>query len=131
MKETVELPLFIKGEVEHGKEIGRKIDMPTINMVPTGDALLLEHGVYYSRVYVDKQVYKGITNVGKKPTVKNTDTVNAETFIYDFSGDLYGKEVEVELLEFRRPEIKFKSLDELSKQMHKDLEAGKKYGKER
>ena len=80
-------------------------------------------------MYIDSKPYKAVTNVGIKPTVKDDSSINAESFIFDFDGDLYDKEIEVKLLEFERPEMKFSSFDELSKQMKHDLEAAKAYHK--
>lgn len=124
---TINYPITIRGTVLHGKKIGRLIDMPTANIIPDIDISDLSLGVYFSRVAIDGIYYKGITNLGKKPTVQDSDTVNLETFIYDFDGDLYEKNIAVELLEFRRPEKKFNSFEELSAEMHKDLEAGRAY----
>lgn len=121
------LPVFLSGKVEHGRKIGSSINIPTANIVPAEDILGLEYGVYYSKVYIEEKEYKSITNLGTKPTVKEELTVNAESFIYDFEGDLYGKEIKVKLIDFRRPEMKFANIEELSKTMHSDLEAGKVY----
>lgn len=123
----ISLPIKVSGTVLHGRQLGRTIDMPTVNIIPDIDLSSLPFGVYYSKVYVDDCCYKGITNVGVKPTVQDETQINVETFLYDFSGDLYGKELSVELIEFRRPEMKFDSFEALSTQMHQDLEAGKKY----
>lgn len=122
-----ELPFKLTGTVTHGRSAGRTIDMPTANIVPAEDVEALSLGVYYSTVTVDGTVYRAITNLGKRPTIDDGNFVNAESFIYDFEGDLYGKEIEVTLFEFRRPERKFESFEALSKVMHEDLEAGRKY----
>lgn len=121
----MDLPVVLKGIVHHGNKLGRLIDMPTANIVPDIDISHLTLGVYYSKVLIDGVTYKGITNLGKKPTVQNSDIVNVETFIYDFEGELYEKEISVELYKFRRPEKKFNSFEELSEEMHRDLEAGR------
>lgn len=123
------LPFSLTGVVTHGRSAGRTIDMPTANIVPAEDVSELPFGVYYSLVTVEGATYKAITNLGRRPTIADGDFVNAESFIYDFNGDLYGKSIEVRLLEFRRPERKFESFEALSAVMHEDLEAGKKYGK--
>lgn len=125
MKEN--LPIMLHGQVGHGRKLGSSLNMPTANIVPREDVSKIMMGVYYSKVYVDDNVYKGITNVGKKPTVKESSDINVETFVYDFSGDLYDKEISVELLDFRRPEIKFDSVEELSACMKDDIEAGREY----
>ncbi|MCR5723192.1 MAG: riboflavin kinase [Lachnospiraceae bacterium] len=124
-----ELPFTLTGTVEHGRSFGRTIDMPTANIIPREDVSELSFGVYYSVITVDGASYRAITNLGRRPTVEDGDFINAESFIYDFRGDLYDRDISVKLLEFRRPEKKFDSFEELSKAMHEDLEAGKKYGK--
>ncbi|MBR6308701.1 MAG: riboflavin kinase [Lachnospiraceae bacterium] len=121
------LPFSVTGVVTHGRSAGRTIDMPTANIVPTEDVSELDFGVYYSTVTVDGATYKAITNIGRRPTIDDGNFVNAESFIYDFEGDLYGKTIAVTLLEFRRPERKFESFKALSKVMHEDLEAGREY----
>jgi riboflavin kinase/FMN adenylyltransferase len=65
--------------------------------------------------------------VGVRPTVDQNDTVNCETYLLDFSGDLYGKEVTVAFLEFLRPEQKFASVDALREQIEKDIIRARKY----
>ena len=124
-----ELPYTLTGTVLHGRSFGRTIDMPTANIIPKEDVSSLSFGVYYSVITVAGDTYRAITNLGRRPTVDDGDFINAESFIYDFRGDLYGRDISVKLLEFRRPEKKFDSFDELSKAMHEDLEAGKIYGK--
>ncbi|MBO7357884.1 MAG: riboflavin kinase [Lachnospiraceae bacterium] len=121
----IELPVTIKGTVLHGNKIGSEINMPTANLSVPKELESLSFGVYYSKVKVGDESYKSISNLGTKPTVKEEKTVNLETFIYDFNGDLYGKEIEVTLLKFKRPERKFSSIDELSEQMHIDLNEGR------
>ncbi len=128
--ENVELLLgnayFIGGIVAHGKKLGRTIGMPTANLEISEDKLLPPNGVYFSRVYVDGKAYKGITNIGTKPTVSAEVKMGAETFIYDFEGVLYDMEIKVELLSFKRPEMKFHSVEELKAQMEKDIEEGRR-----
>ncbi len=124
---NVTFPFVMTGVVTHGNHLGTGIEMPTANIVPNEDITGLKFGVYYSVLKVDGVSYKAITNLGIKPTVKSDGLINAESFIYDFEGDIYGKEITVKLLEFKRPEIKFSSFEELSVMMHKDLEDGKNY----
>ena len=120
-------PITLHGTVEHGNKIGTSINIPTANIVPTEDITSLAFGVYYSSVRVEGREYRSITNIGRKPTIKDTADVNVESFIYDFEGDLYGKNIEVILYEFTRPEMKFDSLEALTEQINKDLEAGINY----
>lgn len=127
----INFPFILHGHVEHGKKLGRKLDMPTANIVPIEDISRLKFGVYYSSLLVEGRIYKSITNVGCKPTVNDSRDVNVESFIYDFEGDIYNKDIVVTLYEFKRPEMKFESIEALSKQMHDDLEAGKSYNFEK
>ncbi len=121
------LPVTIKGIVTHGNKIGTGLNMPTANLTLDDSYKNFPHGVYYSEVKIGSDTYKGISNLGIKPTVKNDTSLNLETFIYDFDGDLYEKEISVTLLKFRRPEKKFESINELETQMHRDMEAGRSF----
>ena len=112
---------FILGEVVGGMHIGRNLGFPTINMIPESDKLLPPNGVYASLTDVDGVTYKSISNIGVKPTVGGKE-LGIETFILDFSGDLYGKSAQVRLLKFIRPEKKFASVEELKKQVGIDIE---------
>ncbi len=118
---------MLHGQVHHGIKLGSRLNMPTANIIPREDITGIDAGVYYSKLHIEDRIYKSITNIGRKPTVKDTPDINVETFIYDFSGDLYEKEIGVELLEFRRPEMKFGSLEELCSHMKEDVEAGRLY----
>ncbi len=120
-------PYFIQGTVVHGRQIGRDIGFPTINILPPGHKLLPPLGVYVSRVDLGGRLYGGITNIGKKPTIEGKHPLSAETFIFGFHGDLYGKKVKVELLHFKRPEIQFGGLVQLKQQIQEDLEYGQRY----
>ncbi|WP_029231488.1 bifunctional riboflavin kinase/FAD synthetase [Butyrivibrio sp. VCB2006] len=111
----------IMGIVEHGKHLGHTIGIPTVNILPPVGKLLPPFGVYSSLVIIDGQTYKGMTNIGRKPTVSNDNQVGVETYIYDFDEDVYGKTIEVRLLEFRRPEMKFDNVEQLKAQMEKDI----------
>ena len=120
-------PYSLAGTVEHGRKLGRTIGMPTANLMPETDKLLPPNGVYYSRVRIEDKVYKGITNVGCKPTVSEEHRMGAETYLYDFAGNIYGRDIRVELLSFRRPEMKFDSVEKLKAQMMLDIAAGQEY----
>ena len=111
-------------EVTHGKHLGTGLGFPTINQKFEAGSCPLAAGVYLTRTEIGKDSYFGITNVGTRPTVEGEGVV-AETNIFDFSGDLYGKTLRVEFLHFMRPETKFSSVDALSKQVHEDIETAK------
>lgn len=120
-------PYSVSGHVEHGRKLGRTIGMPTANLIPEQDKLLPPNGVYYSKIMMEGEEYKGISNVGCKPTVSVGSVVGVETYLYDFEGDLYGREIIVELLAFRRPEMKFADVLSLKRQMEEDIAAGREY----
>lgn len=103
-------------EVTHGRQLGRTWGTPTINQPFPAGYVLPRFGVYASLVEVEGQKYYGVTNIGVKPTV-GSDCALSETWIPEFSGDLYGKKVPVELLDFIRPERKFDSLDQLKNEI--------------
>lgn len=103
-------------EVTHGRKLGRTWGTPTINQPFPAGYVLPRFGVYASLVEVEGQKYYGVTNIGVKPTV-GSDCALSETWIPEFSGDLYGKKVPVELLDFIRPERKFDSLDQLKNEI--------------
>lgn len=113
----------VTGVVVKGKQIGRTIGLPTINIVPQEDKLLPPYGVYEALVSVQGGRYKGITNIGVKPTVTEEKKVVVETFILDYSGDLYGSTITVNLLRMVRPERKFGSIEELKAQIESDIKS--------
>ena len=121
------MPYLIKGKVVHGNRIGRTLGFPTVNLLPGAEKLLPPNGVYRSEVLVGTRMYQAITNIGCKPTVaEEKKVVGAESYLYDFSEEIYDREIEVSLYEFKRPERQFASLDELKQQLKKDIEEGKK-----
>lgn len=118
----------VTGIVSHGNHIGgSKLDMPTANLLPPEHKLLPPNGVYATKTIIDGVSYPGISNIGTKPTIGSENRKGIETFIFDFSGDLYDKEITVELYTYERPEMKFASLEELKERMHQDMEFGRKY----
>lgn len=110
----------IKRPVIDGQHLGRTLGFPTVNQTFEAGAEILARGVYATRTKIGKQYYRSITNVGTRPTVDGT-TLCAETHIFDYEGDLYGRTLTVEFLEFIRPEVKFNSLDELKAQVESDI----------
>lgn len=114
------------GEILHGKALGRRLGMPTINMIPSGYKLLPPEGVYFSDVTCRGKQYCGMTNIGYKPTVDGS-FLGVETYLYGANEDLYGAEAKVAIRRFRRHEMKFSTVEELKSQMEKDIAAGKEY----
>ncbi len=116
-----------EGQVERGNRLGRKLGMPTLNLYPEREKLLPPKGVYYSRVLFEGGTYPGITNIGLKPTVNSTSHISVETYLYDFDKDMYGRKIVTELLQFKRPEQKFESVEMLKTQMEKDIAQGRMF----
>ena len=117
---------FIKSEILHGKKLGRRIGIPTINMILSEHKLLPPTGVYVTEVLVEGKKYMGVTNVGCKPTVSEERIVGVETYIDNFSQDIYGEKIVVSFLEYIRPEMKFASIEELKAQMESDIHVARK-----
>jgi riboflavin kinase/FMN adenylyltransferase len=111
-------PWFIRGEVVHGEKRGRDLGFPTANLrLDRGCGL--RHGIYAVRVEVDGQRYGGVASFGRRPTFDNGAPL-LEIFLFDFSGDLYGKIMEVAFIGWIRPEEKFTSVDDLVTRMNED-----------
>ncbi len=110
----------IRGEVQHGRRLGRTIGMPTTNLIPSPSKLLPPCGVYSSKTLIGGISYPGVTNIGYKPTI-GEEFIGDETYIFDYENDLYGKTIEVELYEFIRPELKFATMEELTQRMKADV----------
>lgn len=116
---------MIHGEVVHGRHLGTRLGFPTVNILPRAQKHLPEFGVYLSKVVIDGQTYDGITNIGRKPTIEGTRPAGVETYIYGLNEDLYGKWIEVSLIDFIRSERKFTDVEELKRQVLKDKETGR------
>lgn len=117
----------VRGIVEHGRKLGRKLGFPTLNVHPSKDKLLPPNGVYLDSVKIDGIWYNGIGNVGFKPTVSDENRMLIESNLLDYSGDAYGKEVEIQLYHFKRPEQKFESVEEMKAQIDLDIDYAKEY----
>ena len=115
---------FLEGTVVDGYKVGRKIGFPTANLrVDFPHKLIPSVGVYAVRVSVNGQNYKGMLNIGYRPTVNNGTNLSIEVHILDFEGDIYSQKIRIEFIDFIRPEAKFSSVDELILQIQKDKES--------
>ena len=115
---------FLEGTVVDGYKVGRKIGFPTANLsVDFPNMLIPSVGVYAIFVHVNGQKYKGMLNIGHRPTINNGNDLSIEVHILDFQGDIYHQKIRIELVDFLRPEMKFNSIDELISQMQKDKES--------
>jgi riboflavin kinase/FMN adenylyltransferase len=111
-------PWYISGEVIHGEKRGRGLGYPTAN-IRLDKNCGLKHGIYAVRVRVDGRLVDGVASFGRRPTFDNGAPL-LEVFLFDFSGDLYGKTVDVAFIAFLRDELKFDGVDALIQQMDRD-----------
>ena len=115
------------GTVIEGKKIGRSIGFPTANLSLDQDTFIPNFGVYAGKIYIDKNIFNTIVNIGLNPTVDDQATLKIEAHIFDFSSDIYNSKVEISLNKFIRKEIKFKNIDDLKFQISEDIKTAKKY----
>ena len=121
-------PYELQDRVRHGHKLGTRMGTPTVNMRIDRDMLVPRHGVYVTKVYLeDGRVFPGVTNIGVRPTVSGSNSVTVETFILDFSGDLYESQVRVEFYSFLRPEQKFADTEELQRSILRDAQSARDY----
>lgn len=118
-------PYSLSGTVRDGHKVGRKLGAPTINLSFDSNMVLPARGVYATKAVTDFGEYAAVTNVGVRPTFGDGNSVTVESFILDFSGDLYGQRVRVEFFDFIRPERKFDSPEELSREIQANAEAAR------
>lgn len=110
----------IEGIVEHGQKLGRKLGFPTANL-KLKEQLEPKYGIYAVKVNIGDGVWRiGVANFGRTPTTGIRDPL-FEAFILDFDGDLYDKNIMIEIHEYLRGEEKFDNIDELIVQMHEDV----------
>ena len=110
----------INGFVTKGEQLGRKIGFPTANVQLLVDYKLIpKNGVYIVNVKVKNSLYKGMLNIGVRPTIEGLNKT-IEVNIFDFDQDIYGEKIEVILLKYIREEQKFESLEALKQQLNKD-----------
>ena len=110
----------VEAEVVHGRKLGRTLGYPTANMVLPEPAVL-GHGIYAVRLRrPDGTLHDGVASFGRRPTVESEGVPLLETFVFDFSGDLYREICRVSVFGFLRGEEKFESLSALNEQMKQD-----------
>lgn len=121
--ESLGRPFSISGVINRGRQLGRTMGFPTVNIIPDNSKILPLNGVYASDIVFDDEkdtIYKGITNIGNNPTVADGLGTTIETNIFDFNKDVYGKSAVVYLKKYIRGEKKFSGLDELKQNIEKD-----------
>ena len=120
-------PYEMTGIVRHGKQLGRTLGFPTMNIEPEKNKILPRFGVYACRVRIDGKWYDAVGNAGIKPTVTDEQRRLLEVFVYGYDGDAYGKEITAQFCEFERPETKFGSVEELKNNVMRDMRYGERY----
>ncbi len=118
-------PIKIEGVVVKGSGEGRKIGIPTANIQSNDDFSQINQGVYAVLVRVNEKTYKGVAHYGPR-AVFNDFIPQFEVHIFEYDGDLYNKKLEVELIEFIRPTIKFSGLKEMLEIIKKDISTARK-----
>ena len=114
-------PYTLTGTVVHGKNLGRKLGIPTANLhLPAGLAIP-RFGVFACRILIEGTYYPAVTNIGTRPTVDG-EGITVEPWILDYSGDLYGREITIEFFKFLRSEQKFPSLEDLQTEIRRNAE---------
>ncbi|TCZ58768.1 bifunctional riboflavin kinase/FAD synthetase [Roseicella aquatilis] len=115
-------PWEVRGEVVHGDKLGRVLGWPTANLW-MGRHLEPARGVYAVTVALpDGTEARGVANIGRRPTLGGDPETRLETYIFDWSGDLYGREIGVRLVKYLRPDAKFSGLEELKAAIAQDVE---------
>ena len=112
-------PHILTGTVVHGHQLGRRLGFPTANLLLPEGLVAPKFGVYACRCVIDGVRYNVVTNVGTRPTVDGAG-ITIESWILDYSGDLYGREITLEFFKFLRPEIRFPSLADLQEAVRED-----------
>jgi riboflavin kinase/FMN adenylyltransferase len=117
-------PYLIKGKVVSGTGQGRKMGFPTANLEIEPGWAIPKDGVYATMMHINGDIKQSMTNIGLRPTVEGKNRT-IETYVLDYEGDLYGREVSVDIVDMLREEKKFPSIDALKKQIARDVERGK------
>lgn len=114
-------PHVLTGTVVHGHQLGRRLGIPTANLMLPKELLVPMFGVYACVTVIDGKRYPAVTNIGTRPTVAGIG-ITVEPWILDYSGDLYGQEITLEFYQFIRPEQKFSSLEEMQQEIFRNAE---------
>ncbi len=128
MRELLGRTYIMQGEVVHGKATGRKHGMPTANLGVAPNKIFPPHGVYGTLSHMDGKYYRGMTNIGLRPSDDDIPIPTVETFLLNFDQDIYGRQVILEVFVYIRGVKKFAGgLDEVRKQIDKDIEQVRTY----
>lgn len=122
----VPISSFVKAKVIHGKGFGKEMGFPTANLELIDGSKLPPYGVYAANVVIDGQNYRGLANVGTRPTVEDTKEKTVELYVLDFDQDIYDKTIELLMFARIRGIKKFGNTDLLKKQLELDIETARK-----
>jgi len=120
----------LSGQVVEGRRLGHTLGFPTANVLLPEGTVCLKRGVYATKVTVEGKTYTAVTNVGSRPTVSGHQ-VRTESWIQDFSGDIYGKQMTISFYTFLRPEHRFEQLDDLTRSIQMDAEKSRRFFEEK
>lgn len=113
---------MLQAQVVPGENRGASLGFPTANLQFSEDLIIPGPGVYAARIFIDQQAYKSVVNIGTKPTFHDNYPLTVEVHIIDFSGDVYGEEIELVFVRKIRDEKKFAGIQDLVEQIGKDRE---------
>lgn len=122
-------PYFLTGTVVHGHQLGRKLGIPTANLLLPEGLAVPKFGVYACRALIDGTKYLAVTNIGTRPTVSGQG-ITVEPWILDFEGDLYGRKITLEFHYFLRAEMKFPDLTAMQSEIYRNAEQTRVYFQE-
>ena len=122
-------PYFLTGTVVHGHQLGRKLGIPTANLLLPEGLAIPKFGVYACRALIDDKKYLAVTNIGTRPTVSGQG-ITVEPWILDFEGDLYGRKITLEFHYFLRAEMKFPDLTAMQSEIYRNAEQTRVYFQE-
>jgi riboflavin kinase/FMN adenylyltransferase len=117
-------PFSIQGKVTHGEHRGTGLGFPTTNLNVDAKMAMPPDGVYATWAYIDGRRFQSMTNIGKNPTFGDNLERTVESFILNYAGDVYNKEVKIEIIQRLREEKRFDNIEELRKQIAEDVKRG-------
>ncbi len=117
-------PFTVSGRIVPGTGLGRQLGLPTVNQDFNANRALPGDGVYATVTHVNGTAFQSVTNIGHRPTFHGRRRT-VETHLLDYSGDLYGRDLTVDIIERLRAEKRFQSPDELKKQIARDIQKGR------
>lgn len=122
-------PHTLTDTVRYGYRFGRTLGAPTINMKFADGVIVPARGVYATKVYLehDPNAYTAVTNIGIRPTVDDSENITVESYILNFEGNLYGKQVRVEFYKLLRLEMRFSGIPELKDRIQCDIRSAEDY----